>query len=115
MENKGKHYEEKVVRFLISRGFEIVERNFRCYFGEIDIIAKRGEKFFVIEVKGGKNPTQRVNCRKVKKLYLTYKEWIKSFEREPEVVFLAAAVYPDGKISFFKIELDDCIHLLENL
>ena len=43
MENKtrlGPWGEEIAARCLERKGFEIVERNYRCRYGEIDIIAK---------------------------------------------------------------------------
>ncbi len=38
-------------RFLMKRGFEIVEQNYSRKWGEIDIIMKKGEKLHFIEVK----------------------------------------------------------------
>ena len=34
----GKNYEEKAALFLEKQGFRILERNFRCRQGEVDII-----------------------------------------------------------------------------
>lgn len=38
-------------KFLMKRGFEIVEQNYNKKWGEIDIIARKGEKLHFIEVK----------------------------------------------------------------
>ena len=48
---KGSIYEEKIAAFLKQSGFVILERNYRCKQGEIDIIAKDGKYFVFIEVK----------------------------------------------------------------
>ena len=53
----GREGEEKAAVYLDARGFEILERNFRCRFGEIDIIAMDGDTLCFIEVK------TRRNCR----------------------------------------------------
>lgn len=37
--------------FLVKQGFTILESNFSCRFGEIDIISKKGNKIHFIEVK----------------------------------------------------------------
>lgn len=37
--------------FLMKRGFEIVERNYLRKWGEIDIIARKGQKLHFVEVK----------------------------------------------------------------
>ncbi len=38
-------------RFLVKRGFEIVEQNYSKKWGEIDIIARKGQKLHFVEVK----------------------------------------------------------------
>ncbi|OHA46126.1 MAG: hypothetical protein A2541_02895 [Candidatus Taylorbacteria bacterium RIFOXYD2_FULL_36_9] len=43
--------ENVTCRFLMKRGFEIVERNYLRKWGEIDIISKKGDKLHFIEVK----------------------------------------------------------------
>jgi putative endonuclease len=47
----GRAGEEAAVRFLHEQGYRIVERNYRCRFGEIDLIARDGEILAFIEVK----------------------------------------------------------------
>lgn len=53
----GSIYEEKIAAFLKQNGFMILERNYRCKQGEIDIIAK-GWKIF--RVYRGEIPRQRL-------------------------------------------------------
>lgn len=38
-------------KFLMKRGFEIIEKNYNKKWGEIDIIARKGQKLHFIEVK----------------------------------------------------------------
>ncbi len=38
-------------KFLMKRGFEIIEQNYSKKWGEIDIISRKGEKLHFIEVK----------------------------------------------------------------
>ena len=47
----GQYGERVAVRFLVERGFVILERNWRCRFGELDIIAQDGRVLVVCEVK----------------------------------------------------------------
>ena len=47
----GSHYEQQVAAFLQKQGFVILEMNFRCKSGEIDIIAKDGLYLVFVEVK----------------------------------------------------------------
>lgn len=53
-ENKrkiGARYERRAGEYLKEKGYEILEYNFRCRMGEIDIIAKDGEYLVFCEVK----------------------------------------------------------------
>lgn len=47
----GKTGEDLAVKNLVQNGYKIVERNFRCRSGEIDIVAREGEYMVFIEVK----------------------------------------------------------------
>ena len=47
----GAKGEEIAVRYLKSRGYRIIERNYRIRLGEIDIIAEQGNDLVFIEVK----------------------------------------------------------------
>ncbi len=43
--------EKKARKYLVSNGWKIVEKNYRTPFGEIDIIARKGDVLAFIEVK----------------------------------------------------------------
>lgn len=47
----GANGEQKAVRFLENEGYKIIEKNYRCKSGEIDIIAMDGNTLCFIEVK----------------------------------------------------------------
>ena len=51
----GKKYEKIAGEFLKSKNCQILEYNFSCKFGEVDIIAKDGEYLVFCEVKYRKN------------------------------------------------------------
>ncbi len=51
----GRLGEETAVKILKKNGYEIIERNYRAKFGEIDIIAHDGEYTCFVEVKLRKN------------------------------------------------------------
>ena len=48
---KGKEAEDWAVEFLISKGYAIVERNYRFKHAEIDIITKKDNWLIFVEVK----------------------------------------------------------------
>ncbi|OGR89064.1 MAG: YraN family protein [Elusimicrobia bacterium RIFCSPHIGHO2_02_FULL_57_9] len=47
----GARAEQKAVEHLKGLGYEILDRNFRLKFGEIDIIARDGEMVVFVEVR----------------------------------------------------------------
>jgi putative endonuclease len=47
----GKKGEEKALRFLKKKGYRIIEQNYVCKLGEMDIIAKEKDTLVFIEVK----------------------------------------------------------------
>ncbi len=62
----GNFYEEAVIEYLSLYGIKIISKNFRCKFGEIDIIGQDKDYLIFIEVKYRKderfgNPIEAVN------------------------------------------------------
>lgn len=54
MDNKrrvGAVYEEKAAEYLRGKGYQIINKNFRCRMGEIDIIARQNTILVFVEVK----------------------------------------------------------------
>ena len=47
----GQKGEEAAARFLLHRGYDIIERNWRCAAGEADIVALDGDTVVFVEVK----------------------------------------------------------------
>jgi putative endonuclease len=54
---QGREGEDEAERWLKRRGYRIVERNFSCKAGEIDIIARDGEVLCFVEIKARANRT----------------------------------------------------------
>ena len=77
----GDKYEEKAVKLLISRGYKILERNYRVKAGEIDIIAKFEDTIVFIEVKYRKTlkygyGLEAVDYRKIRRIYNAAKVYL---------------------------------------
>lgn len=53
----GKLGEELAAAFLQRKGYRILERNYRCRCGEVDVVAKDGKSIVFVEVK-----TRRSQC-----------------------------------------------------
>lgn len=52
----GEHYEKQAARLLEAAGLVVLERNFSCKTGEIDIICSDGPGLVFVEVRYRQNP-----------------------------------------------------------
>lgn len=77
----GSEYEQKTIEKLEKIGYQIIEKNYWCRIGEIDVIAKQGGYLVFIEVKYRKNDkkgsaaeavtfAKQTKIKKVAKYYL---------------------------------------------
>lgn len=69
----GAEYEQLVGTYLTEKGIKILEKNFRCASGEIDLIAKDGRYLVFVEVKYRNHlkngyPSEAVGRRKQEKI-----------------------------------------------
>jgi TIGR00252 family protein len=53
----GNWGERLAANFLQNQGYRLIERNFRCPYGEIDLIAKEGPIWCFVEVKTRNSPS----------------------------------------------------------
>lgn len=70
----GAYYEQAAGCYLEQLGYEVLEYNYRCRSGEIDIVAKDGEYIVFCEVKFRSderkgNPLEAVDSRKQKVIF----------------------------------------------
>ncbi len=101
----GQRGEDAAVRFLYSRGFEILHRNWRSGRYEIDIIARRESVIHIVEVKcrraeGLTTPYEALTAKKFESLVSTAQRYIEQYNVDYEIQFdlIAATHYPDGNI-----------------
>ena len=69
----GRYGEELAVRYLREQGMEVIERNWRCAHGEVDVVARDGDSLVICEVKtrrpsGFGDPVEAVTFAKVMRL-----------------------------------------------
>ncbi len=82
----GRTGEQLAVEHLTAAGYTIVDRNWRCSLGEIDIVARRGDTTVVVEVKtrsgvGFGHPLDAVTPRKLVRLRRLSAAWCESQAR----------------------------------
>jgi putative endonuclease len=99
----GGRGENVAAKFLRNQGFKIIERNFRCPMGEIDIIARDGNTLVFVEVKTRKyddpTPEDQVNGFKRNQLTKAAKFFLMRYGvPQPDSRFdVVAIVWPTGR------------------
>jgi len=77
----GRYGERLAGRHLLSRGLVLLDRNWRCPSGEIDVVAREGPVLVFVEVKtrrGAKfgTPAEAVGVQKARRLRRLAAQWL---------------------------------------
>ena len=77
----GRAGEERAVAHLTGAGYDILDRNWRCPQGEIDVVARIGEHLAIVEVKTRRSdsfghPFEAVDARKRRRLWRLGCAWV---------------------------------------
>ena len=88
----GEKYEVIAAEQLTSRGYRILERNYRCPIGEIDLIAMDGDTLVFVEVKYRSYldkgfPEEAVTYRKQQKISRVAGWYIADYRYVQEIPF----------------------------
>jgi putative endonuclease len=107
----GRTGERLAAEKLARRGYHILERNFRCPYGEIDLIAEQQQELVFVEVKTRRGqaygrPEEAVTIRKQRKIIqvaLYYLDLHTCSEREWRVDVVAVQMSVSGKLEEIRI------------
>ena len=97
--------EEQAARYLRLHGYSILERNFSCRAGELDIVAKKGKFLVFVEVKTRKNAEfaearEFVTYAKQQRIFAAAQLYLTSHDGYLQPRFDVIEVYaPDGEHS----------------
>lgn len=89
--NTGNNGEAIACRYLITHGLELIEANYACKFGEIDLVMKQQERLIFVEVKTRKStnfgsPLDFISKSKQKRIVTTAIHYVKkhrNYEKAP--------------------------------
>jgi putative endonuclease len=114
-QSKGARGEERAAAFLREQGYRILDRNYRCTLGEVDIIARDGSTVVFVEVKTRSSerfgtPQAAIGLQKQKRMtaialyYLKGKGWL----GKPARFDVAAVSLDEGRatVTLFKNAFD---------
>jgi len=115
----GRYGERVALRHVVSRGWQVLDTNWRGKDGELDIVALDGDVLVVIEVKtrsghGFGHPAEAVTPRKLARIKRLTGQWLTVFRERLAAARLAeeavpgspVPVLPDVRTRFGAIRID---------
>ncbi len=117
----GQIGEKLTAQYLINQGFDLIARNYRKKWGEIDVIVSKDNKIHFVEVKtvsygtkhdlnnavsyGTWRPEENVHPFKLKKLSRAIESWLleHKYEEEWQIDVAAVRIVPRETFSTIKI------------
>jgi putative endonuclease len=105
----GENAEQQACDFLLSQGLTLIERNFRCYYGELDLIMQDGKTRVIVEVRYRKNAKfgsalESVTKAKQSKLINATEIYLNSLQSEGllPIRFDVVGISGDGQLQWVK-------------
>ncbi len=101
----GREGEAKAADYLRKKKYEVIGANYRCRFGELDLIAKKRELVVFVEVKLRKNDrfgaaADAVTFSKQDKLRKAAASWLAAHDCDAPTRFDVIEIYTDtGRIN----------------
>ena len=97
----GKRGEKLAWDYLVERGYKILEKNYRCRIGEIDVVAKKGKRLAIIEIRTRTDhrfgsPEESVTPLKQRKLMRLAQWYLKEKKMDSPVSFDVLAITMKG-------------------
>lgn len=111
MSQNGALGEEYAADWLSQKGYNIIEKNFNTRFGEIDIIAQKGEILAFVEVKTRAansiaSPAEFVTPSKQKKLITAAEIYLSRSKTQLQPRFDVIGIVTASKSDFRVVELE---------
>jgi len=88
----GQQGEANAARYLKKKGYRVIKHNYRCSYGEIDLIAQDGDTLVFVEVKTRTSttfgaPAAAVNFRKQQQISKTAHYFLTEFGQDTDARF----------------------------
>ena len=100
----GQRGEDAAIEYLKAHNYTILDRNYFCHFGEIDVVAWDGEFIVFIEVKSRSDvsfglPREAVNWKKQRTIIKCAQYWLYKHKRNGEPVRFDVVEILNGEIN----------------
>lgn len=104
----GRRGEQLAAEYLVGLGHEIVERNWRCEYGEIDVVSRHATDIIFTEVKTRRSltrghPLEAITPQKLARLRRLAGAWVAANPHHPRRIRIDAIgiiARPGGRIEY---------------
>ena len=84
----GRQGESLARQYLLQAGYRILAANYRCPWGEIDLVAQDGEELVFVEVRTRRSsaygsPQESITPEKIERLQATAQDYLQNHTPEP--------------------------------
>ena len=84
----GRQGESLARQYLLQAGYRILAANYRCPWGEIDLVAQEGEELVFVEVRTRRSsaygsPQESITPEKIERLQATAQDYLQNHTPEP--------------------------------
>ncbi len=103
--DSGNVGEDAAVEYLLANGYEILERNWRTRYCEIDIVAQKGTCVYFVEVKRRQSDDwgegfEYITKKKLAQMHFAAEMWLSNHNWNGESSLAAAAVDGVGDVEY---------------
>lgn len=104
---KGAHYEDIALRFLLKQGLVLVARNYRCKGGELDLLMQKSGALIIVEVRYRKNnrygsALESITKTKQARIIAATKSYIVTHKIDQPIRFDVVAITGDAQPDWVK-------------
>ena len=116
----GQLGEKICYKYLLEKGYDVICRNYKCLYGEIDLIAIKDGCIFFVEVKlrqkgCGYSPCEAVNFKKRKKIIRSAIFFIEKHPINMQPKFVVMEVLRNNMGEFFVNLIEDAFNVRNEL
>lgn len=104
---RGDQAEQQALDFLLEQGLQLVDRNYRCKNGELDLIMRHDHTLVVVEVRFRANAqyggaVESITSRKQSRIIATTQHYLMNHKINSAVRFDVVAITGDRRIEWIQ-------------
>lgn len=105
----GQTFEERARIYLEKQGYRLINRNFRCYSGEIDLVFEHHRSLVFVEVRSSKDssaglirdPRLHLSRKKSERIQKAIQFYLSRYRGSAQLVRMDFVIFKNGDIEHF--------------